>query len=58
MYGKYEINLQIIANATIKIEDDAKEPSNSLKAYSATPLPPGVGLTSMNNHIINCFPII
>ncbi|MEY4572828.1 MAG: hypothetical protein RLZ10_2085, partial [Bacteroidota bacterium] len=30
--------------------------SNSPKAYSATPLAPGVGLININNHSTNCFP--
>ena len=41
-----------------KIVEPENEISNSPKAYSATPLAPGVGLISINSHKTNCLPRI
>ena len=45
----------MIANAANNKAELDKSTSNSLNAYSAIPLAPGVGLTNKNNHMTNCF---
>ena len=45
----------MMANAANNKAELDKSTNNSLKAYSATPLAPGVGLTNKNNHMTNCF---
>lgn len=45
----------MIANPANKRAELDKSINNSLKAYSAIPLAPGVGLTNKNNHMTNCF---
>lgn len=46
----------MMARAMINKAELLNSPNNSPKANSAIPLPPGVGLTNMNNHNTNCFP--
>lgn len=46
----------MMARAIINNAELLNSPNNSPKANSAIPLPPGVGLTNINNHNTSCLP--